>query len=144
MLLQGRAVGSRLLSRLRTMAVTQLSMSARTAVGFTQPPTLPRLVLVLASSFSSQARNTPGVKVPFAQHPSSAFPALPMVCALAAGHAPLPGSSLRNAATHASTAASMPPPAQPPSALSMRLSACIRRLKRQLPSTPAPAFFAFA
>jgi hypothetical protein len=128
-----------------SMAV-QLSMSARTAAGFTQPPTLPRLAPVLASSFSSQAMKTPGLEISFARHPSSAFPPLPMVSALAAGHAPLPGSSLRNAATQASTAASMSaaPPEQLPSALSIRVSACIRCLERQLPSTPAPAFFAFA
>jgi hypothetical protein len=133
-------------SMMRLMAASQLSMSARTVAGFTQPPALPRLAPVLASSFSSQAANTPGLEISFARHASSAFPPLPMVCALAAGHAPSPGSSLRNAATQASTAASMSSalPEQTLSAFSIRVSACIRCLERQLPSTPAPAFFALA
>ena len=53
-------------SMMASMAVLQLSMSARTAVGFTQPPAFSRPAPVLPSSFSSHAANMPGLKTSFA------------------------------------------------------------------------------
>jgi hypothetical protein len=69
-----------------------------------------------------------------------------MAFALLAAQAPLPGSSVKNALTQPSTAASMSlaVPPQAPSALLMVASALVGAFVRQVESTGAAAFFALA
>jgi hypothetical protein len=69
-----------------------------------------------------------------------------MTFALSAGQAPLPGSSVRNALTQLSTAASMSVavPAHAPSARLILASVLVCAFMRQVESTLVAAFFAFA
>jgi hypothetical protein len=129
--------------------VLQLSMSVMTAVTFTQGvprPALPRRAVVLPSSVASQVGKVPGVVTSMAWHASSPFTPLPMAFALLAGQVAVPGSSVTNALTQPSTAASMSLalPPQAPSAALMVASALVWAFVRQVASTGTAPFFAFA
>src|SRR5438093_533801 len=129
-----------------SMALWHASVSARTAPAATQPPTALSTVVVRPSSLALHPAKLAGVLTSLAWQRSSRRPLVPMALALADGHAPLPGSSVRNAATQLSTAASIAAatPGQPPSALLMVVSALLCALPRQVESTLVPASFAFA
>jgi hypothetical protein len=142
-------VGRLVVVRTASIAVSQLSMSAMTDVTLTQgvpPPAVPRRAVALPSSVVSQVVKVPGVVTSLAWHASSPFAPLAMAFALLVGQAPLPGSSVRNALTQPSTAASMSLalPGQAPPAVLMVASALVWAFVRQVASTGAAAFFARA